>query len=378
MLLSECLDLKLLFQMMDEGYVREQSHPEFPSLRILNYTEKAQFDNKWNDVTEKCRGLIFDTNTNKVVSRPFRKFFNYGQPGCPEIDMSAQAIVTDKMDGSLGILYKRPDGMFAIATRGSFSSDQAIHATRVLNEKYSGWLKARVYSFKEFTPIFEILYPENRIVCNYGDMDDLVLLGMVDIESDYTWSAETAQDFFNWEGPVAETFTYETMAEALAAQPRPGKEGFVVFFPDTDDRVKIKQEDYIALHRIVTGLNARTVWQSLSQKIPFRDLIENLPDEFHPWVTKTWDDLCDKYDNILDQIDEEYELAISLTEQAMGDKFDTATHRKIFAKYAKDSPFAGFLFSKLDQKNYSNKVWELIRPGANITPSGKTVTEDNS
>jgi RNA ligase len=366
--------------MMAQGYVREQVHPAFPNLRILNYTEKAQFDGEWNDVTENCRGLIFDDLTKKVLARPFRKFFNYGQSGCPEIDLNAQAVVTDKMDGSLGILYQTPDGNYAIATRGSFVSDQAIHATKILNGKYAGWLKGNKYSLREFTPLFEIIYPENRIVCDYQGMDDLVLLGMTDMETDYSWSAATAQDFFDWDGPVTETFTYKTMAEALAATPRPGKEGFVVFFPDTDQRVKIKQEDYIALHRIVTGLNARTIWQHLADEKPLSELIESLPDEFHSWVREVVDDLSKKVNNLREQIDTEFSVINRLTSEEVLFQgiTDPRVVRRTFASFAATTPFKSFMFSKADGKSIESKLWEMVKPKANVTPGGKVFTEDNA
>jgi len=62
-------------------------------------------------------------------------------------------------------------------------------------------------------------------------------------------------------GPVVESFAYATFAEALAAPPRDDREGLVVHFTDADQRVKIKYAEYVRLHRIVTGLSARTVWE---------------------------------------------------------------------------------------------------------------------
>jgi RNA ligase len=284
------------------------------------------------------------------------------------------------MDGSLGILYQTPDGNYAIATRGSFASDQAIHATKILNEKYAGWLKSNKYSLREFTPLFEIIYPENRIVCDYQGMDDLVLLGMTDMETDYSWSAATAQDFFDWDGPVTETFTYKTMAEALAATPRPGKEGFVVFFPDTDQRVKIKQEDYIALHRIVTGLNARTIWQHLADEKPLSELIESLPDEFHSWVREVVDDLSKKVNNLREQIDTEFSVINRLTSEEVLFQgiTDPRVVRRTFASFAATTPFKSFMFSKADGKSIESKLWEMVKPKANVTPGGKVFTEDNA
>jgi RNA ligase len=177
-LLNELINYSELLQMRSLGYVREQSHPEYPSLRILNYTEKAQFDQVWNEVTLTCRGLIYDANTGEIVARAFRKFFNYDHKDTPTINLDDEVVVMDKMDGSLGILYRVPGTeRFAVATRGSFDSDQARHATKLLNEKYAEWLDTNVAALHLVTPLFEIVYPENRIVCDYSGMDDLILLG---------------------------------------------------------------------------------------------------------------------------------------------------------------------------------------------------------
>ena len=55
-------------------------------------------------------------------------------------------------------------------------------------------------------------------------------------------------------------------------------------FLDADERVKIKYAEYVRLHRIVTGLNARTVWEVLVTGGDLDELTEPLPDEFHAWV----------------------------------------------------------------------------------------------
>lgn len=275
--LKDLFDLNKLYAEVNDGWVR-MNHSADASATILNYTEKTAYEGHWNEITLACRGLIFDPVTHEVLARPFPKFFNYGQVGCPEIDLDAPVVATDKMDGSLGILFREPlYGQLTIATRGSFTSDQAIHATNVLRTKYADFVPVKGYTY-----LFEIIYPENRIVCDYAGMNDLVFLGAVDIESGDTYDSDL-YIFFCWNGPVAEVFPYSTMREALAAEPRAGKEGFVVHFLDSDVRVKIKQEDYISLHRIVTGLNARSVWQAMLDDT-VDELIEKIPDEFHSFI----------------------------------------------------------------------------------------------
>jgi len=80
---------------LEQGYVRKQVHPELP-LAILNYTERAAYAGVWNEATLQCRGLIYDERDRYVLARPFPKFFNYGQPGAPELDLDAPAVVTER------------------------------------------------------------------------------------------------------------------------------------------------------------------------------------------------------------------------------------------------------------------------------------------
>lgn len=286
---SDLFDHSEFEAMVDAGYVRVQDHPTLP-LHIVNYSEKAQFDRVWNRVTLTCRGLIFD-DAWTVIARPYRKFFNYGDDAnTGELNLSAQAVVTDKLDGSLGICYPTPDGP-AIATRGSFTSDQALHATEVLRDRYGHWQPDPGY-----THLYEIIYPQNRIVVDYDGLDDLVLHGAVNLE---TGHVHPAASVLNWPGPMVTQFAYESLAEALAADPRPNAEGFVALL-DGQQMIKVKQEDYVALHRIVTGLNARTVWEWIGDGKTVAELCATIPDDFHAWVTGVAADLTAASDGILE------------------------------------------------------------------------------
>lgn len=254
--------------------------------RIYNYSDAAMYTaGAWdNPAVRQCRGLITDPD-GTVTARPWEKFFNHGQAEAGTLDLFAPVEVTDKMDGSLGILHLAADGTPRVATRGSFESDQAIHATEVLRrdgeEPCLRWPAG-------FTPLVEVIYPANRIVCDYGDRDELVLLGGVWIETGaYAGPDETA-DLIDWDGAVTKTFPYATLRDALAAEPRAGAEGLCVRYLDEPRIVKIKQEDYVRLHRIVTGLSERSVWQHMSDGLDLDSMLGGLPDELHEWTREVW------------------------------------------------------------------------------------------
>ncbi|MFD6415772.1 RNA ligase [Streptomyces sp. NPDC060194] len=354
--LGDLLDHGLLARALDEGHVRVQTHPSLP-LRILNYTEKAQFERAWNDVTRRCRGLVVDER-DRVLARPYAKFFNLSEHPAGTFAPDAPVAVTDKMDGSLGILYPTPDG-HAVATRGSFASTQALHATRVWRERYA----AANTPVPGVTYLFEIIFPGNRIVCDYGPLDDLVLLGGVDtVTGDPVPAAELP-----WTGPRVPDFAYATLAEALAAVPRPGAEGLVLRFPRQDHTmVKIKQDDYVALHKIIFGLSARGVWERLGAGETTAAICEALPDEFHGWVRGVADDLTARRDAVLAEADAEHR-------RILGELPDGWT-RKEYAALAARSPRRAWLFLLLDGKDPADRIWSTLRPEGDLRPV--TVTED--
>lgn len=356
--LADLFDPALLAAAIADGYVRAQAHPELP-LRILNYTERAAYAGYWNAVTLACRGLVHDTRTDAVLARPFVKFFNHGQAGAATIALDAPVRVTDKLDGSLGILVPLPDGGHLVATRGSFTSTQAQHATAVWRERYAG----RFTPPPGVTVLFEIVYPANRIVVDYGGMDDLLLLGGVRIADG---AVLDAADITGWPGPVAGSFAVDSFAGALALPPRPNSEGVVVRCLRTGAMVKLKQADYVALHRIVTGLTERTVWQQLVDGAPLDALIEPLPDEFHGWVR----DVAARIQSTVDS-----ELARLTAAYAALPQFPS---RKEFALAVAGNPDRWALFALLDGRDIRSKLLQHAKPEGDANPAGRSFTEDNA
>ena len=285
--LEELLSAPLLSEMIDKGYVVKRHHRDYP-LAILNYTDKAQFDNEWNPVTRQCRGLIYNIETGDIIARPFPKFFNYGQPGADEIDPNETAYVTDKMDGSLGIAYRTPDGELAIATRGSFHSEQAGWATEWLHENLPPKDLERLARWSAtYTDLFEIVYPENRIVVDYGSRAELVYLASVHV---YCGGAERFSDIM----PVPSTPVLAGSLEgALDLEPRENAEGVVVMTQD-GRAVKLKQEDYLLKHRARFNLTPRRLWEAIAADVTLQDFLDGMPDEFHKDIKDAWVRIEDK------------------------------------------------------------------------------------
>lgn len=330
---------------IDDKYISVQKHPT-EDLYIYNYTQKAQFDRVWTPETMNCRGLIMDGN-DKVIARPFSKFFNLEEAIGQGEDLPLENFsVQEKYDGSLGILYWVNDQPF-LATRGSFISDQSKEGTKILNDRYSFYFPKLN---RNFTYLFEIIYPENRIVVDYGGRRDLVLLAVIETETGIEQPLDKNFLGFTFAGFVDGVEDYHKLAERAEAN----KEGFVIRFAN-GKRYKVKFEEYVRLHRLITGVNARRIWDLLRNDQPLDELLERVPDEFFKWVKDTKEGLERDYQRWFD-------VAMRVYSEVM--EIET---RKDQALHLQKYDCKDIVFRMLDGKEYSEIIWKRLKP-AHETP----------
>lgn len=345
--LNEMLDQRALDQLVTGGFIARKPHPTAP-LHLYDYTQRAQFERVWTPETLACRGLIVHDD-GRVWARPFGKFFNAAEHETLPTHETFE--VYDKLDGSLGILYRHPEtNQWCISTRGSFISEQAIHATAILRAKYADALDRLVKP--DETWLFEIIYPENRIVVDYHGLDDLVLLAITENATGLDRALPTELE---WPGRIVTR--HHTMAEwahvaAADGEHRLGEEGegYVIRFA-SGLRVKVKFADYVRLHRIVTGVSTVTVWEHLSEGLPFDELLDRVPDELYTWLTAYVAELRNKFATI------EADCRALMTDP----KVDL-TNRKATAAFFADKPNRAVLFRMYDAKPYDTIVWRILRP----------------
>ena len=369
------IDLDRIIEYEKAGKLRVQHHPELP-LFIANYTEQVQFKRQWDDLTLMCRGLIFDRE-GVIIACPFPKFFNLGeghlpeQPAAPPPDLPFT--VTEKMDGSLGVLYPGATG-WCIATRGSFMSEQAVWATRYLQVRMWGKRGGMVESppFRpERTYLFEIIYPANRIVVDYGNTEELVLLAIID--------TETGEDIDIHSDPVSEWFPvvrhYEGVSgiEELMAQyeGEDNFEGFVLRYSN-GLRLKVKLPEYLRLHKLVTGINSRRIWEVLAAGQSLDPFLERVPDEFYDWVTRERDELVGKHRALKTMAQKTFDqiqaILAPLRAQLHDCSMETSLrvgreYRKQFAIRATEhKQLSSLLFCLLDGGDIDALCWKQVRP----------------
>lgn len=325
---------KLAQKMIAEGYVSVNKHPS-ADLYIYNYTNKTQFEWVWNRVTLLCRGLILDADWN-IVARPFPKFFNLEERQPQSIPLEPFEVY-EKMDGSLGILYFWKQQPY-IATRGSFASEQALRANEMLHHQYA---HALPHLNPQFTYLFEIIYPENRIVVDYGKQSALVLLGILD--------NATGKDLplKNIGFPLVKRYNGISDLTTIKTLKTDNQEGFVIRF-QSGFRIKVKFEEYKRLHRIMANVSSKSIWENLMAGKSLEEMIEHVPDEFYNWVRKTEQQFRSQYTSIEAVCQKEYR---------------TFPTRKETAHYfLTQGTYPAILFSMLDGKDYSDRIWRLLKP----------------
>jgi len=244
---------------------------------------------------------------------------------------------------SLGILYR--SGEYKIATRGAFHSEQAEWATKFLNTHFD--LKDLP---NELTLLFEIIYPENRVVVDYHGEEKLVLLAARNrVSGDYLPFFPDVYEMGQKYGfPLPKVFTFNNVTDIIR---RTGslsvdEEGYVIEFSD-GQRFKIKGDRYLEMHRLIFGLSFKnTLIAVMNDTVNY--VRSQLPDEFlkdfNRWVN-------------------EIETTIAETKRNAQAAFDAAPKatRKDFAIWVmeKHKPLAPYLFAMFDGKDLMPIIYKM-------------------
>jgi RNA ligase len=311
-------------------------------LLLFKYTAKAQYGGRWNFFERVSRGLIVNCATGEIVARPFDKFYNWLEQG--RTAGGHIVTITEKLDGSLGILFRVDDG-YRIATRGAFRSEQAEWATRFLIANYD--LRDLP---NELTLLFEIIYPGNRVVVDYSGREALVLLAARNrFTGDYLPFYPAVYELgLRYGFPLPTVYQFNNITEILE---RTGtldlsEEGYVVEFAD-GQRFKFKGDKYLELHRLIFGLSFNNTLAAVAAK-NVAYIREQIPDEFlvqfNQWV-------------------EEIEATVTAVKQQVQTAFEMAPtdSRKEFAIWvqANHKELAPYLFAVLDGKPLDPIIYRL-------------------
>ena len=329
------------------GYIMVNYHPTVEGLRIICYTQTCNSDKYWNDTTIKCRGLIVDKDDN-IIARPFKKFFNYEEHEVCENILKPKDIdelacewnpeIYEKLDGSLGILYWVGNVPY-IATKGSFTSPQALHATYLLHTKYQHtWNNI----LRNKTYLFEIIYPDDLHVVTYSGVDDIFLLAIISTENSFEYPVEIAKDYF----PVVKKYYCDDWKNIRNIVDGTNREGFVVKIGPM--RIKLKYEEYWRLHYLKAGLSEKMIRKCLldGDMSPVAEAFTMFDEEHVIYYNNIIKKYTDKYAEIMDKCVEDYRT-----------DFET---KKDAALYFKTCKYQHVLFSMYNGYDPSKMIWNYV------------------
>lgn len=192
---------------------------------------------------------------------------------------------------------------------------------------------------------------KNRIVVNYGNREELVLLAVINTKTGEEIDPILEAKRLGFSYPKKYNFNkieeIVQVCETLSAD----EEGFVVKYPN-NFRVKIKGIEYLRLHRLITGFSTKSIWECLKNGDSFEDVLTNVPDEFYKWIIKKKEELEKQFLEINNKV--EYAYSVVQTSS------DRKTQALCILKNWKD--ISGELFSKLNGKDYNKIIWKKLKP----------------
>lgn len=332
--------LEELRKRVDKGLVVARPNGR---LTIFDYTNHCMFERAWDEFTMQARGLILD-DQGQIVARPWAKFFNLNER--PETRLEALPSETpelsEKMDGSMIVVFHDDvEKRWRATTRGCWDNPQTKYA--------NGWLEKNAQVLEPGkTYIFELVAPWNRLVIPYAK-EEMILLGIIETASgkDSTYS-EVAQEGRKM-GLKSVAFQSKPISELDLADPTiKFQEGYVARFSN-GLRIKLKYQQYMALHKVMTGLSVKGIWEILS--VGNEPTFDNVPDEFMDWYRKQRDGLKAAYS----QIEEKARAAFNATPKL-------PSRKEYAAAFRQHKDLSGILFLMLDKQPYHEIIWDRIKP----------------
>jgi len=214
-------------------------------------------------VLRECRGLVFETATGRILSRPLHKIFNIGQIAeteLGEIDVSAGHVVLNKLDGSMIRpipIPNDPDKGFRLGTKAGIT-DTSLRAEDYVSSHPDYVKFIRMCTKAGYTPMFEWCSRGDRIVVDYGPEDTLTLLALRDtVSGEYISYHSYASYGRYWGIRVVDAVQVDRIVDidgfVAGVRESVGCEGVVLRYED-GHMVKIKSDDYVMRHRAVDGL----------------------------------------------------------------------------------------------------------------------------
>jgi len=309
--------------------------------------------------------FIFDKD-DKLHSKYYMlpKFFNLNQVDETQYDeVKDKKIfnIAPKEDGSLIGFMKLPDNTIFAKTIGSFVSDQANDALKILLEhkEWHYWVNDMLDL--DFTPLFEYVSYDNRIVLKYNKKE-IKFIGLRDNGSgDFIPSlcpTSDLPDIYN-EIPydLKQIWSIKAPLDDLLEIRKTAKgiEGWVIVFED-GQMIKIKTDEYFTLH----GLRTENIFREdyvihnyLDEKLD--DIISQLDKDTDQDAYDFIDIVVDATKNFMKILDDQMVMYYNLYTVTYGYDF------KQFAINHNKDKFFNMFKNYLNKEEYNKRKIEFIK-----------------
>ena len=182
-------NIDIVQQLKENDYIRENDLGE--NISSFNFTSRAFFNRRWNDLTCKARGLFINTETKQVVARGYEKFFNINEVKETELEH-----LLVKFKGKHITCYKKENGFLGIM---SWVNDKLFIASKSTNDgefaKYFKDIYDNSDTNKEIVEdylknnnvsiVFEVIDIDNDPHIIEYDKSKLVMLDVIDNSFDF-------------------------------------------------------------------------------------------------------------------------------------------------------------------------------------------------
>lgn len=321
------------FDVLTQQFGIQVKHHEFDNRVILNYSQIDSYVHKFHPVVRECRGLVLDSNTGDVVARAFDRFFNLGEHGESDENFDwTNYYIQEKIDGSLILLYYW-NGSWHVNTRNSFGGGQVGESNYTWRQLVFDTLGDVLHKVpKYYTYVMELCSPYNQVVKRY-DEPTLFLLSCFTTHYEVPYYVtQTMADHLDVQLPRRYmSHNLELVVSQVEAEDVTN-EG-VVLRDFINNRIKVKTESYVRLHRLYNNANI----ESPKNLIPV--ILKGEIDE----VLTYWPSLQDKVDKVNGWLDQKRREIDNLW-FVHGDE----QNRKKFALAVKDHSFSSLLFKAKD------------------------------
>lgn len=255
---------------------------------VVNYAVAFEDTFQWGEsdpvgssVRRECRGLIFDTETGNLISRPYHKFFNAGEKeetAINKINLYESHVVLEKLDGSMIRPIPTKEG-FRLATKAGVT-DVALNAEVFIADKPHYAFFINMCISQDATPIFEWVSRKNRIVVDYPE-DNLILTAIRwNSTGSYVLHEELVEYKTKFNIPVVKAVDGLAVQniDLFVKQVREWDdgEGIVLRF-DSGHMVKVKADDYVLRHKSKEAIN--------QEKNVIQTILDDSVDDLVPLLT---------------------------------------------------------------------------------------------